>query len=118
MDALLKAYARKVKEYPNYAWFVDEDYDQHRYKKERLAVIRSIWILFGREVIYNSVEAGARFFTVGGEGEEEIKMWQREMIEVGCWYVLVAGESPDEEFEETVRTECMLRRMYDVSRSL
>ena len=61
MDALLKAYARKVKEYPDYAWFVDEEYDQRRYKKERLAVIRSIWILFGREVVCNSVEAGARF---------------------------------------------------------
>ena len=120
MDALMKAYARKVKEYPNYIWFVDEEYDQRRYQKERFAVIRSIWILFGREVIYNSVEAGsrlARFFTVdvdGGE-DEEIKMWQREMIEVGCWYVSVAGESPDEEFEEIVRKERMLGMMYAVS---
>jgi hypothetical protein len=110
MDALLKAYARKVKEYPNYAWFVDE-HDRRGYKKERLAVIRSIWILFGMEVIYNSVAAGARFarfFTV----EEEIKVWQGEMIEVGCWYASVAGESADEEFEEIVRKERVLGRMY------
>ena len=123
MDALLEAYACKVKESPDYAWFVDEDYDQRRLKKHRLAVIRSIWILFGREVIYNSVEAGARFvmfFAVGGDGDEgeEIKMWQREMIEVGCWYVSVAGESSDDEFEEVVRRECVLKRMYTVSGSL
>jgi len=124
MDGLLVAYAHKVKEYPDYVWFVDEDYDQHRLKKERLAVIRSIWILFGREVIYNSVEAGARFvgfFAVGGDGGEssdEVQMWQREMIEVGCWYVSVAGESSDEEFEEAVRRECVLKRMYTISGSL
>ena len=123
-DALLKAYALKVKEYPDYAWFVDEDYDQHRLKKERLAVIRSIWILFGREVIFGSVEAKVKFagfFTVdgdGGEGEEEVKMWQREMIEVGYRYVSVAGESSDEEFEVAVRKESVLKRLYTVSGSL
>ena len=62
------------------------------------------------------------FFTVdvdGDEpGEEEIKMWQREMVEVGCWYVSTAGESPDEEFEEIVRKERVLGRMYAVSGSL
>ena len=52
LNALLDAYARKVKEYLDYTWFVDEDHDQHRFRKERLAVIRSIWISFGREVIY------------------------------------------------------------------
>jgi len=121
MDTLLKSYARKVKEYPNYAWFVDEEYDQRRYKKERLAVIRSIWILFGREVIYNSVDAYdrfARFITLdgdGGEDEGEIKIWQKEMIEVGCWYVSVAGESLDGEFEEMVGKERVLGRMYAVA---
>ena len=121
MDALLRAYARKVKEYPNYAWFVDEEYGQRKFKKERLAVIRSIWILFGREVIYNCVDAYdrfARFLTLDGDGGEdggEVKIWQREMIEVGCWYVSVAGESPDEEFEEIVGKECVLRRMYAVA---
>jgi len=34
-------------------------------------------------------------------------MWQKEMVEVGCWYVLTA-----EEFEEVVRNEGMLKRMY------
>ena len=121
MDALLRAYARKVKEYPNYAWFVDEEYGQRKFKKERLAVIRSIWILFGREVIYNCVDAYdrfARFLTLDGDGGEdggEVKIWQREMIEVGCWYVSVAGESPNEEFEEIVGKECVLRRMYAVA---
>lgn len=121
MDALLRAYARKVKEYPNYAWFVDEEYGQRKFKKERLAVIRSIWILFGREVIYNCVDAYdrfARFLTLDGDGGEdggEVKIWQREMIEVGCWYVSVVGESPDEEFEEIVGKECVLRRMYAVA---
>ena len=124
LNALLMAYARKVKDYPDHAWFVDEDHDQRGYRKERLAVIRSIWILFGREVIYNVVEAKARFvgsFAVGvdvDETEEEMEMWQREMIEVGCWYVLMAGESPEEEFEEAVGKECILRRMYTVSGSL
>jgi len=120
LNALLVAYARKVRDYPDYAWFVDEDHEQRRYRGERLAVIRSIWILFGREVVYNVVEAKGRFvgfFAAGVDGDEteEIKMWQREMIEVGCWYVLMAGDSPDEEFEETVRRESMLRRIYTVS---
>ena len=120
MNALLRTYGCKVKEYPDYAWFVDEDYDQGRYKKEPLAVIRSIWILFGREAIYVSVEAGTRFFRLlavdadGGEREEE-KKWQREMIEVGCWYVSMGGESRDEEFEEAVRREGVLKMMYTVS---
>jgi len=123
MDALLETYGRKVKEYPGYLWFVDEDYDQRKFKNERLAVIRSIWILFGREVIRNSVEAGDRFvrsFTVDadGGGGEEMKVWQKEMIQVGCWYVSVAGESSDDEFEEVVRRERMLKTMYTVSGSL
>ena len=121
MNALLRTYGCKVKEYPDYAWSVDEDYDRGRYKKERLAVIRSIWILFGREIIYNSVEAGTRFFGLlavdadRGEREEEEKMWQREMIDVGCWYVSMGGESRDEEFEEAVRREGVLKMMYTVS---
>ena len=121
LNALLEAYAGKAKEYPDYAWFVDGDYDQRRFRKERLAMIRSIWISFGREVIYVAIEADcrfSRFFAVdvdGGEGEEETKVWQRAMIEVGSWYVLTAGGSPDEEFEDIVRKEGVLRRMYTVS---
>jgi len=114
LNALMDAYACKVKEYPDYAWLVDEDYDQHRSREERLAVIRSIWILFGREIIYITAEAEVRFemfFTVDGDKDEK-EMWQKEMIEVGCWYVLVAGESTDEEFEEAVRKESVLKRMY------
>ena len=124
LNALFEAYARKVKEHPDYAWFVDGDRDKHKFRKERLAVIRSIWISFGREVIYVAIEADCRFssfFAVdvgGGEGEEEVKAWQRAMIEVGSWYVLTAGKSPDEEFEEVVRKEGVLRRMYTVSGSL
>ena len=123
MDALLEAYGRKVKEHPDYVWFIDEEHNQRRFKKERLAVIRSIWILFGMEVVNNSVQAVDKFvgfFTmdVGRGGGEEIKMWQKEMIEVGCWYVLVAGESSGDEFEEVVRRECVLGRMYTVSGSL
>ena len=124
LNALLNAYARKVKEHPDYAWFVDEDHDQRRYKRERLAVIRSIWILFGREVIFDSVEGRDWFVKCcargvdGGEKEEEIRLWQREMIEVGFWYVSVAGESTDEAFEEAVRKECVLKRMYTASGSL
>ena len=79
LNALFEAYARKVKEYPDYAWFVDEDYDRRRYRKERLAVIRSIWISFGREAIYVAIEASRRFsrffvVDVGGVGVEEAKM--------------------------------------------
>ena len=117
MDALLKAYAGKVKDYPDYAWLVDEEYDRRRYEKERLAAIRSIWVLFGREVIFNSVDAASRladFFTLDGK-EEEVKVWQKEVIEVGCWYVSVAGESSDEEFEDIVKRERLLKRMYTVS---
>jgi len=126
LNALLEACARKVKEYSDYAFLVDEDYDQRRLglRKERLAVIRSFWTSFGREVIYVTIEADCRFssfFAVGvdeGEGEEEAKAWQRAMIEIGSWYVLKAGESPDEEFEEVVRKESVLRRTYTVSGSL
>ncbi|KAF9779002.1 hypothetical protein BJ322DRAFT_1090915 [Thelephora terrestris] len=121
LDALLRSYARNVKEYPGHAWFVDEEYDQRKYQKERLAVIRSIWVLFGMEVIHNSVEAKGRFvgfFAADVDGGEQIGMWQREMIEVGCWYVSMAGEKPDEEFEEIVRKEGVLKRMYTVSGSL
>ena len=118
--ALLKAYARKVKEYPDYAWFVDETHDQRSFRRERLAVIRSIWILFGREVIRVVVEARDRFFAVdvdGGEKEEEVKMWQRVMIEIGCWYVSRAGEGTDDEFEEIVKEEDVLKGMYTLSAS-
>ena len=117
MDALLKAYAGKVKEYPDYAWLVDEEYEGRRYEKERFAAIRSIWVLFGREVIFNSVDAAARladFFTMDAK-EEEVKVWQKEMIEVGCWYVSMAGESSDEEFEDMVRRERLLKPMYTIS---
>ena len=44
-------------------------------------------------------------------------MWQREMIEMGCWYVSMAGQELDEEFEEMVRKECLLKKMYTVSGS-
>ena len=124
LNALLDAYAHKVKEYPDYTWFVDEEYDQHRFRKERLAMIRSIWISFGREVIYVAIEADcrfSRFFTMGvdgGEGEKVATVWQKVMIEVGRWYVLTAGERPDDAFEEAVRKEDVLGRMYTVSRSL
>ena len=120
LNALLEAYARKVKEYSTYAWFVDEDYDQRKFRKERLAVIRSIWILFGMEIIYDSVEAKDRFFPEcgdGGERGEEAKTWQRAVIEVGCWYVSRAGGSTDEEFEVAVKNECLLGRMYTLSPS-
>ena len=113
LNALLDAYARKVKEYPDYAWFVDEGYDQRRFRRERLAVIRSIWILFGRELIYDAAEAKSRFFAVdvdGDENREEEEMWQRMMIELGCWYVSRAGESSDEEFAEVVKNEGVLKR--------
>ena len=119
LNALLEAYARKVEEHSDYAPLIDEDYDKGRYRKERLAAIRSIWISFGREVIYVAIEADclfSRFFTVGVE--EEAKVLQRAVIEIGSWYVLKAGKSPDEEFEEVMRKEDMLRRMYKVSESL
>lgn len=119
LDALLEAYARKMREYPDYAWFVDEDYDRRRFRKERLTVIRSIWVSFGREVIYMSVDAESmftRFFVVGVDGGERegerLKVWQRAMVEVGSWYISRAGECPDEEFEDVVRKEGVLRRMY------
>ena len=125
LNALLEAYAHKVKEYPNYAWFVNDNHDDHNLKKDRLAVIRSIWILFGRELIYNAIEAEpkfTKFFHVGIVNEDEkevgIKVWQRVMIEVGCWYVSKAGESLDEGFEQVVRREGVLKRMYTVSESL
>jgi len=121
LSALLETYAQKVKEYPDYAWFVNETHNTHALRKERLAVIRSIWILFGREVIYNAIEAEScfsKFFPVAGDEKEvEVRMWQRVMIEVGSWYVSRAGESSDEEFEEVVRKESVLREMYTVSRS-
>ena len=50
--------------------------------------------------------------------EEDAKMWQRLMIEAGRWYVLTAGESSDEVFEEVVRKEDVLRRVYTVFGSL
>jgi hypothetical protein len=115
LDALLRSYALNVKDYPGHTWFVDEEYDQRRYQKERLAVIRSIWVLFRMEVIHNPVEAKSTFvgfFAADADGGERMKMWQREMIEVGCWYVSMAGEKPDEEFEEIVRREGVLKRMY------
>ena len=119
LNALLEAYARKVKEYPDYAWFVGEDHDHHRFRKERLAVIRSIWILFGREIIYNMIEAEPKFskfspvgVSNGDEKEVGIKAWQRVMVEVGSWYVSQAGESSNEEFEEVVSKEGVLKRMY------
>ena len=118
---LQEAYAHQVKEYPDYAWLVDEEHDHHGLGKERLAVIRSIWILFGREVIYNAIEAEirfSRFFPMGingGEKEAEMKWWQRVMIEVGSWHVSMAGDSSDEEFEEVVRRDGVLRRVYTVS---
>ena len=124
LNTLLSAYARKVKECPDYAWFVDEDYDRRRFRKERLAVIRSIWVLLGREVIYNAIEAKgrfARFFTVCADEDEkgeEITAWQRQMIQAGSQYILRAGGSQDEEFEEFVRREGVLKRMYTVSASL
>ena len=40
------------------------------------------------------------------------------MVEVGSSYVMTAGESPDDEFEEAVRKESVLRRLYTVSVSL
>ena len=116
LDALLRAYARKVKDYPDYAWFVDEEHDQCKFQRERLAV--SIWVLFGREIIYNAVEAKSRFvgfFAADVDEDEKVKMWQREMIEAGCWYVSMAGQKSDEEFEEIVRKEGVLKRMYTVS---
>ena len=127
LNALLESYAHKVKEYPTYAWFVDENHDHRsRFRKDRLAVIRSIWILFGREIIYNAIEAESKFskfFPVGvvngdeREKEAGIKMWQRVMIEVGSWHVSKAGESSDEEFEVVARKEGVLKGMYTVSGS-
>ena len=120
LDSLLRAYAHKLKDYPDYAWFVDEEHNQRRFRKERLAVIRSIWVLFGMEVICNSVGAMSRFvgfFAEGVDRDEKMKMWRREMIEVGCWYVSMAGQKTDEEFEEIVRKEGVLKRMYTISGS-
>ena len=119
-DALLRAYAHKIKGFPDYAWFVDENYDQGRFKEDRLAVIRSVWVLFGREVIYNAVESKSRFVRFfstdpDGDGGEEMKMWQREMIELGCWYISAAGQSRDQEFQDVVRKELLLKRMYTPS---
>lgn len=116
--ALLRAYAQKVKDYPSYAWLVDDDLDQCRFEKERLAVIRSIWIFFGREIIYYSIDMKlnfTEFFSAGADGDEEMKVWQREVIETGCWYVSMAGQESDEEFEEIVRKECVLRGIYTMS---
>ena len=120
LDALLRTYANKVKGFSDYTWFVDENYDQGRFKEERLAMIRSIWVLFGREVIYNAVESKSmfvRFFSTDpdGDGGEEMMMWQREMVEFGCWYISAAGQSQDEEFEGAVRKERLLKRMYTTS---
>ena len=122
LDAMLKAYATKVSDYPDYAWFVGEERDQRRFKKERLAVIRSVWISFGREIIYVGVEAKrifARFFSADATGgEDEVKMWQREVIAVGCWYISMAGQKEDEEFGGVVREERLLKKMYTISASL
>ena len=125
LNALLEAYAHKIKEHPNYAWFVDEDHDDHKLRKDRLAIIRSIWVLFGREIIYNASEVEPKFskflLPVGVDGDEKevgIKALERVMIEVGSWYVLKAGESSDEGFEEVVRKEGVLKRMYTVSEPL
>jgi len=124
LNALLETYASKVKEHPTYAWFINEDrhaHHHHRFRKHRLAVIRSIWILFGREIIYNAIESEpkfSKFFPTGDEKEVGIKAWQRAMIEVGCWYVSKAGESSDEEFGEVVRKERVLKGMYTVSGAL
>ena len=123
LAALLETYAHKLKEYPTYAWLANDDHDDHRLRKDRLAIIKSIWILFGREIIYNTIEAESRFskffFPVGMVNEDEkevgIKAWQRVMIEVGSWYVSKAGESSGEGFEEIVRKEGVLRRMYTAS---
>jgi hypothetical protein len=118
LNALLRAYAHKAKEYADYAWFVDEDFDQARFKKERLAMIRSIWVLFGRELIYNAAESESRFvgfFAAATSGDKEMKRWQKDMIESGCWYVSTAGQQSDEEFEEIVRKERVLTAMYTTS---
>jgi hypothetical protein len=57
---------------------VDESYDQGRLKEELLAVIKSIWVLFGMELIHNAVGSKSmfvRFFSTdpdgdwGGEGD-------------------------------------------------
>ena len=120
LRALLGAYARKVKGYPDYAWFVDEEYDQCRFKKERLAAIRTVWVLFGREVICGVVGLKfkfAGFFAADSGGDEEMKAWQRGMLQVGCWYVSMAGEKPDGEFEEIVRRESVLKRIYTISKN-
>jgi hypothetical protein len=120
LDALLRAYAHKIKSFPDYAWFVDENYDHGLFKEERLAVIKSIWVLFGRELINNVVESKSmfvRFFSPDpdGDGGEEMKMWQREVMEIGCWYISAAGESQGKEFEEVVRKERLLKKAYTVS---
>lgn len=115
--ALLRAYAHKVKEYPDHAWFVDEGC---RFGKERLAVIRCIWVAFGREVIFNAIDLKFKFvefFATNAGGDEEMKAWQREMVEVGCWYASMAGQKPDREFEEIVRKEGVLREIYTTSES-
>jgi hypothetical protein len=48
-------------------------------------------------------------------GDKEMKRWQSGVIEVGCWYVSMAGQKSDEEFEVIAKEEHVLKGMYTIS---
>jgi hypothetical protein len=73
----------------------------------REAVIRSAWILHGRDMIYNAVERN--FHIIPGESEEKGCERQKEMIDCGAWYIRAAMQGPK---QQDMEEEKFLRPLY------
>jgi hypothetical protein len=110
-EACFTAYARQLHASSLYSWILDADSPvEERY---RLQVIRSTWILHGRELIFDVTlpEVAHKFERIL---HSDIEGWKRKVVELGCWYVRVAAETTDIDFKAALQKEEFLSLKYQV----
>jgi hypothetical protein len=95
--------------------FMDHESFADRPEEERfrLQVIRSTWIVHGRELIYDATltNTAYKFERIL---HSDVEAWRKKVIELGCWYVRVAAETMDTDFKVAVGKEAFLSPLYSL----
>ncbi|KAF8633269.1 hypothetical protein AX17_004444 [Amanita inopinata Kibby_2008] len=108
-QSLFSTYAHRLRGSTQFSWIINPRSQSE--ERQRMRVIRSTWILHGRELIS---DATAPYMSFKFERilRDRLDAWKKRVVEVGCWYVQMAVVDSDSAFSSIVAQERFLRSLY------
>lgn len=108
--ACFMAYALRLRASRFHSWIINADRPEE--ERFRLQVIRSTWILHGRELVFNATltDTAYKFERIL---HSNVEAWRKKVVELACWYVRVAAETTDADFKVAVGKEMFLSPLYN-----